>query len=96
MPESYHDNGTMSRVLWHILESSLESEGEQGRKPAGRASNLLLGTTYVFGSMILVVNPVNTALAVAVVAVGVQRRATLHLIKSIGNAKEVKVLRERK
>jgi hypothetical protein len=41
--------------------------------------------------MMLVVNPVNKALAVAVVAVGAQRRATLHLIKSIGNAKNAKV-----
>jgi hypothetical protein len=46
--------------------------------------------------MIMVVNPVSKALAVAVVAVGAQRRATLHLIKSIGSAKKVKVLRERK
>jgi hypothetical protein len=46
--------------------------------------------------MLMVVNTVKKALAVAVVAVGAQRRATLHLIKYIGSAKKLKVLRERK
>lgn len=96
MSELCYDIGIMSRVFSMFLPQALRAKANKDANPQGALATCCLALPMSLVDMTMVVNPVRKALAVAVVAVGAQRRATLHLIKYIGSAKKLKVLRERK
>jgi len=77
----------MSSVFGMFLHQALRAKANKDASPQGAPATCCLALLMSLVDMMLVVNPVNKALAVAVVAVGAQRRATLHLTKSIGNGK---------